>query len=638
DAPALQPVGVGMGEARYPGELQSLEFRPLWWGVVPGSGELVVADIEGVHQSGDEWSRLPVQVPPDLLNLEVGPDGTTALLSGPGRDTLAVRAQLFDTEGFDRGTIDIGSQVAGAAAILDTANLGQEGGFLVLTLLSSPYPALLTQYLNDQARVMLRDRNQTPFLIRFEWRGGTLAALTPLPDLPEPLELARVSGDPLTTVLLARGTSEHFLRVLSSGNLGEVGDLPLTLGQPALELASSLAALADGRIMALDQVHDPGGLVPLLALKHTGGEWEGRADLLPLPPGSRFDAGGLGLDGQGRAWWGGQVVDEGGVRGSVWQRWTLEPALKETDLFRSLPTDLFNMGTLNPVDRLPYLLAQGTAPDGSMLALAGTFQPVASSLLFFPPGAPAPEQWELPPDFDPFAHGQLTILADGADGWILAGRSEIGGSAVAFLRRAEDREWRGIERLPQMGIWPLTHHGEGLQVWLAPGFGLLEVDTDGEVRRIAGNPAPQVAAIRMAVSTPEQDLLLHRDLGQVWAVDRGAYKPLPVPTHGDVNEALLVLSDAVAAYFRRTSLFPPAIARTWLQGDVEGSYTWDRLWDHFIGGRPVHYERTLDAYDLVVWSAEPGQPLYWLSELGMQELDPAVGFVPASRRSIRPMP
>lgn len=637
-SPSLQPIGMGIGEATHPGMLSPLPFPVTWWGVDPSSGAVFAAGPDGLYRGTDDFLRMPVQLPNDLLNLEPGPDGTVALFAGPGRDAWDLAVRLVDPEGVDRGQIDIGAQLSGPVTVLDTANLGRDGGFVVLVELAVPYPALLTQYLNDEARGLIKDRERTPFLLRFAWEDGLLAALTPLPDLPEPLTLARVSGDSLTTVLLVRGLSDQFVRILSSGNLGEVGDVPLTLTRQSLELVSVIDSSPVGTLHALDQVNDPGGLVPMLTLKTFAPSMPiERWDLLSLPPGSRFDAGGFGVDPQQRLWWGGQAIDEGGIRGSVWQRWTLDPSppARGADLFKTLPTDFFNLGTLEPLDRLPYLLAQGVAADGSVLALAGTFDPPESQFLYFPadPAAKS-ETWTLPDGFDPFAHGQLTLLADGLGGWLLAARSGIAAPAIAYHRKAASKIWEPLERLPYLACWPMLVRDDGTQIWLVPNIGLIETREDELIAQLAPNPGPQLTTLRGGASMGDTDLLLHRDLGQVWGVGPSAYAPLPSHTHGDVNDAVLALSDAVAAYYRRTGSFPPAIDRVTLIGDVEGSYSWERLWDHFIGGRPLLYEREGTAFDLVVWSVEEGQPIYWLSERGMQELDPRVGFVPAEKRQL----
>lgn len=628
----LKPLHGALPDARHPGDLPLLPFEAHLWAGDPVDGTIFAAGESGVYRFVQgKGSRLPIQPREDWLQLEPGPDGTFVLLEGPQRASLQLTARLYDRDGTLRSTSQVSDDLTGALTLLDVAQAGAVGGWLALAIIPAPYPVSLTQHLNDGTRRLLRERSSMPFLFRFSWDGGRLAALTPLPDLPQDLELARISADLQSVVMLVRGGGETFLRILTLGNLSSIGDVPLLTGRPTLQQPLSLAVTAAGEPLVLDQQLLPTSSIPVVAL-YSEREEEATAPLLPLPGGARLDVGGCHIDGAGTLWWGGQVVDPEGVRGSVWQQCTLDGTVLEPHLFSLIPGDLFSLDLRGGSQQMPYLLAQSTTPQGAILAIAGTFDPPQQWLLEVQgPRDPTPVLHTLPPAIDWLSYGQvqLHVRPDGTR--LLSLRQGPLGEARLLELRKGTGSWDERRLLPSLGGWLLGTRSDDVEVWVMPGLGLATATPEGRLLELAVNPSPWLESVSVGVSTTERDFLLLRQLGQVWEVEPRAYRRLPEQQGSAVNDALLELDQLMRKYYAREGQFPLAINRGYLGGDLR-DYTWERLWEHFIGGRPLQYRRTESAFDLVVWGLDPYQTLYHISERGIVPITPEEGFIPAEKR------
>ncbi|MEO7994846.1 MAG: hypothetical protein ABI743_10660, partial [bacterium] len=634
--PTLVPIWGDKRDAVHPGHLPPLSFPATWWSVQPRSGAIVAAGETGLYRFTDKWERVPLQLPEDLQALEVAADDTMAVLSGVDRNHFALTSTLYTADGRMLGRIDIADLLEGPATIMDQANLGQDGGFLLLAILAPPWPVALTQYINDETRVLLDQQGSMPFLFRFNWSDGTLAALTPLPTLGTPLGLARVSGDAYTTVVLAMSGETTALHVLSTPDLSEVGTISLPLAHPGLDYAGAIDWRSPGILAALDQVHEPGMLVPTLELKTFDLATTGQTQmgLLPLLAGSRFDATGLQSDPVDQYWCGGQVISEVGVSGSWWQRVGSDGVNAGDSLFSSLPIDLFNLGTGSTQGASPYLLAEGRSPEGDILAIAGTFTPAASWLLRYPGSDVAhPVQETLPDGFDIEQVARISLDGLAGGGMLLATEAPDSGGVLIQLRRTATDSWTTLERFSGLGFWPLGIHPDGRVIWNAPGIGLLTSDLDEHLERIAPNASPFLGAITDTAVGNDADYLLLRDLGQVWGVPQAAYVEIPSYGDGETNDALLELADALTSYREHVGVFPPDISPMYLGSDLK-RFRWEDLWDRCIGGQPLLYQSQGGAFDLVVWTADHDQRLWHLSEKGTEPYDPTRGFTPANRRNL----
>lgn len=634
----LLPLTGRRRDALHPGEVPFFEFEATWWGCDPRDGTLFCAGEDGVWQlrEGKE-TRLPIQPRQDWLALETGPDGTFALASGPGRESLQWTIRLYDADGTSRGTCTPAADLTGKVLILDQANAGLATGFLLLAEVQAPYPVSLTQYLNDATRVLLRDQPRMVFAFRFNWGDGRLAALTPLPDLPADADVLRLSADSNTAAVLVRNPEATFVRLLAVGNLAEIGDVPLTTGLPALAQPAGIAFDGAGQLLAVDQVFATDDLIPLVLLK--GDALEEPWPLLPLPDGSRLDLAALTPDSTGQLWWGGQIVDTDGVLGSVWQLCDSQGTLIDPSLFHLLPSDLFALDAPAGQERLPWVLAQTALPEGGMLVLAGTFDPPQHWLLQLDSAVDVlPETLPLPDDLSPLDWPVLELFAsqDGTLG--LCGRNPQSGAVQVWKRERNRGPWQAIKELPSLGAWPLGIREGHAWVWCIPGLGLAEVDQFGRLTHLAANPSPFLGSLSQGVLGGEQDALLIRQLGQVWGVPHRAYDRLRLYATADTGDAQLALYEAMQAYFGRTGSYPAACTAAWLAPFLRET-TWERVWEHFIGGRPLLYQRTASAYDLVVWTQDDEQAFMHISEQGIRPIDPVEGFIPADKRgSLREVP
>lgn len=621
-------------EARHPGDLPLLPFEAQFWGGDPVDGTVYCAGASGVYRfAGSKGSRLPIAVREDWLHLETGPDGTFALLDGPGHNSLQITARMYDSSGMLKGTSTPAGDLSGAMTILDQAHAGAQGGWLLLALVQAPYPVSLTQHLNDATRVLLQERESMPFLFRFDWDDGALAALTPLPDLPADLELARVSADSQSAILLVRSPEKTYLTLMALGNLASFGDIPLSIGKPLLQQPRGMVRDTAGKILVLDQGYLDTSSIPVVSL--VGEDLADPIALVPLPTGTRLDLGGLTFDREQTLWWGGQVVDPEGVRGAIWQRCDREGTVLNPALFELLPRNLFALDDATTT-QLPWLLAQAPNPDGGMLAIAGTFEPPQSWLLHLDSANdPTPERLPLPGDAQLLEFATLQLLVAPDSSRILTGRSPQQGIVQVWWQGHNDTSWESPELLPSLGAWPIGVREGGDWVWVLPGLGLIESDAEERLLRLAANPSPWLEAVSQGDTgmnpNLDTDLLLLRQVGQVWEVSDPAWRDVEDKGAGRVNDALLELDQAIRKYYTREGQFPPEISAAFLASDLR-DYTWSTLWELFIGARPLQYRHSDAAFDLVVWGANADQTLYHVSERGIVPIDPVAGFVPAEKR------